>query len=72
MFIVCVCDTDGSLRLASMASGGQYDYTVLYCTDLQYVIEHLGFRHARQKMCHSPKVDDGVEFFFKFVFLTPI
>ena len=27
------------------------------------VILHLCFKQAQPKMCHSPKVDDGVEFF---------
>ena len=31
---------------------------------LDRVAPHLCFKHARPKMCHSPKVDDGVEIFF--------
>ena len=27
----------------------------------------LCFKQAQPKMCHSPKVDDGVEFFFSFL-----
>ena len=26
---------------------------------------HLCFKQAQPKMCHSPKVDDGVDIFFK-------
>ena len=26
---------------------------------------HLCFKQAQPKICHSPKVDDGVEIFFK-------
>ena len=26
---------------------------------------HLCFKQAQLKMCHSPKVDDGVDIFFK-------
>ena len=27
--------------------------------------DHLCFKQAQPKMCHSPKVDDGVDIFFK-------
>ena len=30
------------------------------------VAVHLRFKHAQPKMCHSPKVDDGVEIYFLF------
>ena len=29
------------------------------------VFIHLCFKQAQPKMCHSPKVDDGVDIFFK-------
>ena len=28
--------------------------------------EHLCFKQAQPEMCHSPKVDDEVDIFFKF------
>ena len=31
----------------------------------EYILCHLCFKQAQPKMCHSPKVDDGVDIFFK-------
>ena len=33
---------------------------------IQLHAAHLCFKQAQPKMCHSPKVDDGVDIFFKF------
>ena len=34
--------------------------------------QHLCFKHAQLKMCHSPKVEDGVEIIFLLLyFLDP-
>ena len=30
-------------------------------------VPHLCFKQAQPKMCHSPKVDDRVEFYFNFL-----
>ena len=37
------------------------DYSVVYSVVMQYNVVHLCFKQAQPKMCHSPKVDDGVE-----------
>ena len=34
--------------------------------DIMAIIEHLRFKQAQPKMCHSPKNDDRVEIFFLF------
>ena len=34
----------------------------------QPLVEHLCFKQAQPKMCHSPKVDDGVDIFLKRLF----
>ena len=31
-----------------------------------HLATHLCFKQAQPKICHSPKVDDGVDIFFKF------
>ena len=41
--------------------GGELRYPEQQAT----VTFHLCFKQAQPKMCHSPKVDDGVDIFFK-------
>ena len=40
-------------------------------SDMILLDTHLCFKQAQLKMCHSPKVDDGVDIFFK-TSLTPL
>ena len=46
------CDVKGSF-----ASEG-------FCVVMEFLSEHLCFKQAQPKMCHSPLVDDGVEIYF--------
>ena len=36
-------------------------FPVVQLIELQYAVLHLCFKHAQPKMCHSPKVEDGVK-----------
>ena len=37
----------------------------MICDESDIVCAHLCFKQAQPKMGHSPKVDDGVDIFFK-------
>ena len=41
------------------------DYPPSMRQHLNLLLAHLRFKQAQQKMCHSPKFDEGVDIFFK-------
>ena len=48
---------------------GEVQCSEVQCSEVQCSLmynSHLRFKHAQPKMCHSPKVENGVDIFFLF------
>ena len=63
-------DASGQRRLVG-GTDIESDLTLYLMYKYDVILDHLRFKHAQPKMCHSPKVEDKVESYF-FFFLGPI